>query len=262
MLVHSSLRRIRPDQGGAATVVCALLDVLGDEGTLVVPTQTAWNSTTSRHYLDATAGLTPQEIVAYRDAMPAFDPLTTPSSGMGAIAEYVRTMPDAHRSTHPHTSFAAVGALAKELTACHEPECHLGERSPLGELYLSDGWILHLGTGYQTATIFHLAEYRYTQLATRVYEAHIVNEQTGHNVWTAFEDIPLDDDDFARLGANFESHVGTPPIRHGRVGNAAATLYPARAAVDYAVEWMRRERRTAEPKRTNQDINTRRARCT
>jgi aminoglycoside N3'-acetyltransferase len=55
VLLHSSLKQIGWVIGGAPTVVRAFLDVLGPEGTLVVPTGTAdntdperWASTTGR----------------------------------------------------------------------------------------------------------------------------------------------------------------------------------------------------------------------
>jgi aminoglycoside 3-N-acetyltransferase len=244
VLLHASLRRIRPDSGGAATVVAALL---GEHGTLLVPTQTTWNSPTSQQYLDATSGLSAQEIEECRARRAAFDPLTTPSAGMGAVAEYVRTMPGAARSTHPHSSFAAVGAGVRRLTTPHDLDCHLGERSPLGTLYQEqEGWILHLGTGYQVSTIFHLAEYRYTELPIRTYEARIPAQRPAAgrvphgDGWVAFEDIEFDGSDFSALGADFEAHSGV--VHRGRAGSARAILYPARAAADYAVAWMRRER--------------------
>jgi aminoglycoside 3-N-acetyltransferase len=240
ILVHASLRRIQPDRGGPATVVSALLDVLGSNGTLVVPAQTTWNSTSSSHYRAATASLAPQEISAYRADLAAFDPLTTPSAGMGAFAEHVRTMPGALRSAHPQSSFSAVGALAHDLTTPHDLDCHLGERSPLGALYRRDGQVLHLGTGYHQSTAFHLAEYRYAPPVTRRYEARIRTAEPPAGRWIAFDDIHLDDRDFAALGADFEA--GSGAVRRGRVGSAEAILYPVRAAVDHAVEWMRRER--------------------
>ena len=40
VLVHSSLRKLGPVEGGADTVLDALLEVLGQEGTLALPTHT------------------------------------------------------------------------------------------------------------------------------------------------------------------------------------------------------------------------------
>lgn len=232
VLVHSSMRAFKPFR--VETVADVLLDVIGVDGTLMVPTQTAWNSASSPAFRRATAGLTERQVAEYRAGLPAFDRLTTPSAGMGILAEYIRTLPGAARSGHPQTSFAAVGALARDLTAVHDLDCHLGPRSPLAALRDAGGLILHLGTGFGVSTVFHLAEYRYRELPTRVYECRV------ERGWISFPDIPLDDSDFTRLGEDFERASGL--VIRGAVGPARALLFPARAAVEYAVGWMRRER--------------------
>ncbi len=245
VLVHASLRQVAPVGGDPAVVAKALFDVLGRGGTLVVPAQTAWNSTTSRAFQTATRGMTPEQVAEYKDALPAFDPHTTPSSGMGALAEHVRTLPQAVRSMHPQTSFAAVGARASALMRVHSLESHLGEQSPLGALYADDALILMLGTEYSTSTVFHLAEYRYRPYSPRLYECRIARgtdaTRHGPSGWIAFTDIDLDDTDFHRLGMDFERESGT--VRTAQVGGAVARLYPARQAVEFAEGWMHAHRR-------------------
>jgi aminoglycoside 3-N-acetyltransferase len=238
VLVHASMRRVRPDAGGAATVVAALLDALGEDGTLVVPTQTAWNSATSPHFKAATEGMTDAGLARYLSDLPTFDPRSSPSSGMGALAEYVRLLSSAVRSAHPQTSFAATGRLAAELMARHDLDCLLGERSPLAALYRADAQVLLLGTGYDTATIFHLGEWRASGCRRR-YRCKTVTapDPTG---WVEFEDLPYDDFDFARLGARFERETGL--VARGAVGSAEALLFPARAAADFAEQWVQTER--------------------
>lgn len=166
LLVHASLRRIGRVSGGAHDVVAALRQVLGRDGTLVVPTSTADNSDTSRLYRARTDGMTPDQIRRYQDAMPPFTP-ERPSVGMGRIAECVRTAPGAVRSQHPQTSFAALGPQARMLMSGHRLNCHLGESSPLGRLYEAGAWVLLLGIGYEACTCFHLAEYGYLPLPPR-----------------------------------------------------------------------------------------------
>lgn len=62
--------------------------------------------------------------------MPAYHPASTPSRGMGAVPEVLRTWPGARRSDHPHLSFAAVGLHASRITAGHQLADGLGEGAP------------------------------------------------------------------------------------------------------------------------------------
>ena len=81
LLVHSSLSSLGWVCGGAVAVVAALLDVLAPEGTLVVPTHTTGKSDPATW----TNPPIPQGWWAtVREHMPAFDPLLTPSAGVGA----------------------------------------------------------------------------------------------------------------------------------------------------------------------------------
>jgi aminoglycoside 3-N-acetyltransferase len=241
LLVHASLRRIGRVSGGADDVVAALRQVLGQDATLVVPTSTADNSDTSRLYLARTKDMSPGEIRRYRDAMPPFTP-ERPSVGMGRIAECVRTAPGAIRSQHPQTSFAALGPRARMLMTGHRLDCHLGESSPLARLYEAGAWVLLMGVGYEACTCFHLAEYRYLPLPPRqVYRCVIAEE--GRRQWWSYEDVALDDRDFAALGAAFDQ---TGHVVRGYVGQAECRLVPLAAAVDFATEWLRQHRSAAD----------------
>jgi aminoglycoside 3-N-acetyltransferase len=237
LLVHASMRRLGWVGGGASEVVAALREVLGQGATLVVPTFTADNSDTSRLYLARTAAMTPDEVERYRDTMPPFT-FERPSIGMGRIAEHVRLTPGAVRSEHPQTSFAALGPQARMLMAGHRPDCHLGEYSPLGRLYGSGAWVLLLGVGYAACSCFHLAEYRYLPHPPRQVYRCVITEE-GMRRWRSYEDVGLDDRDFAALGAAFDR---TPHVIRGYVGQAECRLVPIRAAVDFAVQWLRRYR--------------------
>jgi aminoglycoside 3-N-acetyltransferase len=238
VLVHAATRRIGRVAGGIAAVAAALGDVIGAEGTLVVPTQTADNSDTSSAHLSRIAGLTPDQIRQFRAEMPPFDPVTTPSTGMGRLAEQVRTTPGAIRSAHPQTSFAALGPLAGKLMSGHRLDCHLGEFSPLARLYEVDARILLLGVGYDVCTAFHLAEYRYLASPPRR-EYRCVVAQGGRRRWRRYEDVVLDDRDFGQLGADLEQ---TGMAATGWVGAAECRLLPLAPAVDFAVAWLGRHR--------------------
>ncbi len=251
VLVHarmSAVDRVRPVPGTsgdpvAGAVLGALRDVLGPRGTLVVPSFTEGNSTTSRLHRHRTRGMTAAQRGAFRARMPAFDPRETPSDGMGRFAEAVRGERGARRSGHPQTSFTALGAGAERAVAGHAETCHLGEESPLRWLYDNDALVLLIGVGYQVCSAFHLAEYRCPDPPRRAYTCVVTRD--GRPAWFTYGDVDLDDSDFAVLGADYEEHDrgrGRTRVLRGPVGEAASTCLPLRDAVDFAVLWLSGER--------------------
>src|SRR5260370_25651997 len=72
LLVHCSMRRIGRTCGGAAALLCALRIAAGPTVTVIVPTQTTWNSQTSRAFREATAGLNEAQLEEFVAAMPGF----------------------------------------------------------------------------------------------------------------------------------------------------------------------------------------------
>jgi aminoglycoside 3-N-acetyltransferase len=233
LLVHCSLSAIGWVDGGPATLLQAIADVAGPAATIVVSAQTPWTSRTSQAFRSATAGRDQDGIDRYAAELPVFDPESTPSHGMGTFAEHLRTRPEARRSAHPQTSFAALGPGAAAIASGHDPECHLGEHSPLRWLYDADAAVLLLGVGYAVCSAFHLAEYRVNG------GAHVRGSD-------------LDDSDFARLGAALDAEWliesgrldEDPPAgpRCGQVGMARSRWVPVRTAVDFAVNWMAKHR--------------------
>jgi aminoglycoside 3-N-acetyltransferase len=233
LIVHCSLRRMGWVPGGAETVLAALREAAGPHATIVVPTQTAGNSTTSRAYHAAVAGMNTAQRGDYERAMPGFDPKSSASHGMGRLAEFIRVQPDAVRSNHPQASFTALGPAADRLMKVHDLDCHLGERSPLAALY--DGAaILLLGVGYEACTALHLAEYRLPwTLRAKRYQCYVM--AGGRRRKVEFDGADLDDSDFPALGRALDDQ---PFVTVGEVGSATARLLPMRNAVDYAIGWM------------------------
>src|ERR1700733_9971542 len=87
VMVHSSLRRVGWTVGGPVTVIRALLEALGREGTLVMPAESPGVSDPS-NWTDTKVKAEWHDII--RAHLPVFDPLTTPTT-MGVIAEAFRT---------------------------------------------------------------------------------------------------------------------------------------------------------------------------
>lgn len=56
----------------------------------------------------------------------------------------------------------------------------------------------------------------------------------GRRHWWEYEDVALDDSDFASLGAEFERTADGTAVRTGTVGSAKARLFRFTDAVDFA----------------------------
>lgn len=236
VLLHSSLSSLGWVCGGARTVVDAMMAVLGDDGTLVVPSHSADNS-------DPAAWVAPPVPESWwptiRSSMPAFDPDLTPTRAMGAIPDIVMRHPRSLRSGHPQVSFTAVGHHAREITAGHRLDQRMGITSPLGRIYDLEGSVLLLGVGHDRNTSLHLAEYlaSWPSKHTHTLEAAVLVD--GERQWVTFTDLDIDDGDFPAIGAAFEA---TGSARRSRVGHTTAAFMAQRPLVDFATEWMAHHR--------------------
>ncbi|MET8643971.1 AAC(3) family N-acetyltransferase [Streptomyces sp. NPDC004675] len=224
LMVHSSLQGSGMRDG---EILHALREALGPHGTLVVPAFTPENSDTSTAHQALVHGMTDRDVAAFRASMPPFLPETTPCPSMGVLAECVRTTPGAVRSGHPQTSFAALGARARELMADHHPHCHLGEQSPLARMYEADAQVLLFRVEFDVCSAFHLAEYRMVPPPpSRLYRCVVQDE--GH--WITYEDLTLNDADFAEVGATLPRGL----LSVDTVAEKPVTVVGMRSAVDHA----------------------------
>ncbi len=140
VLVHSSLSSFGHVEGGADSVIDALLDTVGPGGTVLVPTLTGSKALSAEN-------------------PPIFYPLATPC-WTGRIPETMRRRPEALRSLHPTHSVAAIGAEAVSLTQSHlDSVSPCDAQSPYGRLAARpDGYILLLGVNHESNTTFHHVE--------------------------------------------------------------------------------------------------------
>jgi len=133
LLLHMSYRAVRPVAGGPANLIRGVLDALGPEGTLVMP---SWGDDDDSPF---NAGVTPV------------------SPTLGVTAELFRRFPGIRRSRHAF-SFAAVGPEAEAITRDRLPIPPHRLESPVGRVYERGGQILLLGVGHDANSTIHLAE--------------------------------------------------------------------------------------------------------
>jgi aminoglycoside 3-N-acetyltransferase len=238
VLMHSSLRALGWVVGGAEAVVEAVLSVLGPEGTLVVPSFSTYRTDPHRwHHPPVPESWWP----VIRAEMPAYDPRTSSTRHMGAIADCVLRWPGVRRSGHPHISFAAIGPRRDDIVGTHPLAFSTGDTSPLARLYDLDGYVLLLGVGHGNNTSLHLAEYRASWPGRRTYTEGAAVLVDGRREWVTFEDLLTSDEDFPEVGAAFEA-AHPEAVRVGQVGAGTARLLRQRPLVDFGAAEITRRR--------------------
>ncbi|MCQ6267473.1 AAC(3) family N-acetyltransferase [Fictibacillus sp. WQ 8-8] len=231
VIVHSSLRKIGWVCGGPVAVVQALMDVITEEGNLVMPTQ-------SVDYSDPSEWENPPVPQDWwqtiRDEMPAYEPSITPTFSMGAIVDAFRSFPGVIRSGHPTVSFAAWGKDKEILMENHALDEGFGESSPLAGIYNRDGYVLLIGVGYGSNTSMHLAEYRIP--GQKGLETGSPVMESGQRVWKTYKKIETREELFDQIGHEFESHHGSE-VNKGLAGSAETRLIRQKPLVDFTEKW-------------------------
>jgi aminoglycoside 3-N-acetyltransferase len=139
VMVHSSLRSFGWVNGGAQTVIEALLHSVGPQGNVLMPTLTGSPALNAAN-------------------PPRFDVRTTPC-WTGRIPETFRQMPDALRSLHPTHSVAIIGPQKHNLTRDHQlSPTPCGKETPYYRLAERDGYVLLFGVDLECVTLFHTVE--------------------------------------------------------------------------------------------------------
>jgi len=142
VMVHSSLSSIGYVTDGPDAVIDALLEVVGETGTVIMPTLVR-------------GGLTTEERFEIWD-------IDNSPSDVGRITEVFRQRPESIRSWHPTHAASAIGPLAHELTKDHKHasgrpspwhDAAFAADSPWEKMCDLGAKYMFLGTNYRTCTV-------------------------------------------------------------------------------------------------------------
>ena len=139
VVVHSSLSSFGTVDGGAETLCRALMDVVGERGTILMPAFTAAETLPA----------------GPRTSSMSFHPELPVSRDIGVVAETFRRIGSVMRSNHPTHSFSAWGHNARGVLSTQRDNNVLG---PLKKLNVVQGDVVLLGVPLRAATAIHLAE--------------------------------------------------------------------------------------------------------
>lgn len=134
LLIHSAIQFLGYPVGGLKTIYETIISQITPRGTLVVPT---FNFEFARGV--------------------EYHPSITPSVNMGVISEFIRQLPEAHRSSHPLQSIAAVGKYAMYLTQNDSPGA-FDNGSAFERMLRLDFKCLLLGATINACSIIHYSE--------------------------------------------------------------------------------------------------------
>lgn len=219
VMVHASLRRIGPVEGGALGVIAALDAAVGPGGGVMM-------------------------VMGSADDPAPFDPLVSPADpDVGYLAEAFRSAPGTMVTDNPEGRFGARGGLAAALLADAPWDDYFGPGSPLERLCSLDGAVLRLGADPDTVTLMHYAEY----LADvpdkrRVTRERVVLGPNGPVTRTVscLDDsegiVAWDGEDYFKL--ILQAYLATGAGARGLVGNAPSELLDARDLAAFSARWM------------------------
>ncbi len=177
VLVHSSLSRIGYLEDGPKTLVDALIESVGNEGNILMPTSP--NAVFQLDYIRNT---------------PFFDVLHSPSK-TGKITEYFRTIEGCKRSLHPTEPVSAFGPKADYFVNEHFGELTpYNEKSPFYKVSEAGGKILYIGVGLSMAgtnlhTLEDAVDFKFPVYYPEVFNFEVIDDKgERHQVKTKVHD--------------------------------------------------------------------------
>jgi len=210
LILHCSLSSMGYVVGGIEALIDAVLEAVGSEGTVMMPT--------------------------LPDIYQPFNARTSPST-VGKVSEAFRLRPEALRSHHPSHAVSAIGKRAAELTEGHQHTEPTGPDSPYDRLRRMGGWVVLLGVDHDRNTTLHLAE----SLADVPYlrEAQLqVSEDDGTIRRVAVAKMAYGHREFIALDAGLRS---SGLQRMGRIGDAVVRVVCADDLVRYGLDCLQRD---------------------
>jgi len=210
VVVHASLSSLGHMHGGADAVCGALLEAVGDSGTVLKPAFT---------YAE-TLPCGGSKPTVYHPDLPV-------SREIGAVAEAFRRLPGALRSNHPTHSFAAAGRQARNLLSTQRDNNPLG---PLKKLNVGQGFVLMLGTSLHAATAIHLAE-EHLGLSSPSRRTALRLNAAGYAERVVLENLPGCSAGFDKL----EARLDPSKLRATALPRGSARKIPIRQLVQLAI---------------------------
>ena len=236
VMVHSSMKSLGFVVNGAIDVIDALLEIIGNEGTLLMPSHTG--------QLTDPAGWknppVPSDYVeTVKRYMNPFDPKTTPIRNRGVIPQVFLTYPGVYRSHHPLNAVIAKGRQAAYFTQKHPLHSSENMESPIGRLYEQGGYVILIGVTLARCTAMHLAEFTADVPYLKKSSLKVlVRGKGGNNEFVRLERYPGDSEYFDKVRRDIRCKDMFKDIdfRFGKL-----IFLPIQPVVDFVVERLKED---------------------
>ncbi|MEF9962555.1 MAG: AAC(3) family N-acetyltransferase [Erysipelotrichaceae bacterium] len=229
VLVQGNSEDLGYINGGSQAIIEALMECVGYEGTIVMPSFTldlldpACNSNI---HID-------KENWEYirESSYPFHKKLSKPTNCDDLVQQFMCNE-GIVRSYHPNYSFLAWGKYAKVICDKHPLHFGLSKDSPLGKLYDLNGFVLLLGSSYDECVMFHLAHYNSEKLPIKIVSAPI--EKNKKTAWKDMLDLKLNEKGFSIIGEVMEERK---IVRTMYLGLSKCRFFSSREAVKIATAY-------------------------
>jgi len=198
VMVHASFKSL--GIADPEDFILALLEVLGGDGTLLMPALSDDQDPPNIH-----------------------NNLTT-LSNVGYLAEFFRKRTSTLRSLHPTHSVCGVGGHARELLEAHAQDTTpCGEYSPFNQLFNRHGKILMIGCGLEPNTSMHaIEEYVPPSYLLGSPVVYTLTDAHGNTFDKTY--IPHDFEGYTQRYDRVEGLLGGDGLKTGMVGQAKSYL--------------------------------------
>ncbi|SER19705.1 aminoglycoside 3-N-acetyltransferase [Gracilibacillus ureilyticus] len=222
LLIHSSMKSLGAVDGGADTVIDALMEYMKD-GLLILPTHT-WAQMSEQHSI--------------------FDPLTERAC-VGILPNLFMKRPGVLRSLHPTHSVAAIGKGAEEYIAGEENwDTPCPREGCWGKLYDRKAKILFIGVRMDRNTFIHSVEEwmdvpnrltaKRVGLQVKTPEGNLIDRP----VYRHYSAVGSTSDCYLKLEAPF---LEKGCIKEGKIGDARCFIGDAVKMADLTMDFLKRD---------------------
>ncbi len=215
LMLHASLRKIGPIQGGAEALLDILIETLPDNSALIMPL-----GSNDGESFDAKKSAAEKDI--------------------GILAEIFRCRKETLVNDHVAGRFGAIGKLSLKLLNPTPLNDYLGPGSLLERFTQLNGIVLRIGADLDTVTLTHYAEYLANIPNKKRVKRKYVRSDIGTQIIESLDDT---NGIFAWEKGDYFSQILKDYLSEGRatvgkVGNSKAEVLKAKDFVNYSTKWL------------------------